>query len=138
MTKGRANLLIIGLVTFPVAFGVLRLLELSSWVGLWGAGAITAATLSALMLAARGKGQLFQTRRQLGIFMILLGLGIIAMGIFTSYTTQLRAYAVIGLIGGISSITGGVFAMKQGGRTGRKPEAVSSLERSGSRQQESK
>ena len=127
MTKGRANLLIIGPVAFLGAFGILRLLEQSSWVGLWGAGAITAATLSALMLAARGRGQLFQSRRQLGISMILVGLGIVAMGIFMGYTTQIRAYAVIGLLSGISSIAGGVFAMKQGGRIGRISEAESAL-----------
>ena len=121
MTKGRANLLnllIIGLVTFLGTFGVLRLLELSLWVGLWGAGAATAATLAAVMIGARSRVQLFQTQWQLGIYMCLVGLGIIGSGIFTWYATQLKAYAVIGLIGGISSISGGVFAMRQGGPLG--------------------
>ena len=112
MTK-RTKLLIMGLVAFLATVAVVRLSGLSLWVGLLGAGVTTAAMLSALMRAGRGKGQLFQTQRQAGIYLFLLGLGIVAMGIVVWYTTQLKAIAVIGLIGGISSITGGVFGMFQ-------------------------
>ena len=127
MTKGRANLLIIGLVAFLGTFAVVRLSGLSLWVSLLGAGATTAAMLSALMLATRWRGQFFQTRKKVAIFVSLLGCGLVANSIFIWYTTQLRAIAVIGLLSGITCLAGGVFDLIQAGRIDRKPESASSL-----------
>ncbi len=135
MTK-RTKLLIMGLAAFLATFAVLRLSGLSLWVSLFGAGVTTAAMLSALMRAGRGKGQLFQTQRQAGIYLFLLGLGIVAMSIFVWSTTQLKAIAVIGLISGIGTIAGGVFGMIQGGRMDGKP-AMSSLADQGVGERES-
>ena len=115
MTK-RASLLILSLVTFPVAFGLLQLVELSSWVSLWSAGAVTASTLAALLLCGRGKSRLFPTRRRLGVFMFLVGLGMLAVGVLLWYTTPPRAAAVISLLSGMLYIAVGVFETQQGAR----------------------
>ena len=108
MTK-KVNLLIMSLVTFPVAFGLLQLVELSSWTSLWSAGAITASTLAALLISARGTSRLFPTGRRLGTFMFLVGLGMLAVGVLLWYTTPPKAAAVISWLSGLLYIAVGVF-----------------------------
>ncbi len=97
-----AKLLTIGLVTFvAMAYGAWRLAGLSPWVSLGIAAAFSTSTLAALMTAARSRGRRLRTRRWRAAFMFLLGLFIVACGLFAWYFTASKVASGVCMLSGM-------------------------------------